>query len=283
MNDLQIFSNPKFGELRTFIEPDGTVLFCGADIAKMLGYSNTQDAINRHCKGVVKREGGVQTGLKADGNMAYQNRQMSFVPIGDIYRLAARSQLDGAEEFERWVFDEVIPSVHKTGSYSMQELPKTQAQLLLAQSELLVQMETKLTAVEEKADNIEKRLDSAIHIFSTSSEEMWAGDMNMQIKEIVKEHKLSEPKFKGKLYKELEQVASVRINSRLSRFRKRMLKQGSTYAQTMTVTKLDIIEQDIQLREIFQGIVRKHQAVFCVGGVEPDNTFQRQEPSDERG
>ena len=55
MNDLQIFTNPDFGEVRT-IEENGAVMFCGSDVAKALGYSNPRDAISRHCKGVVKRD-----------------------------------------------------------------------------------------------------------------------------------------------------------------------------------------------------------------------------------
>ena len=55
MTELQIFENPAFGEVRT-IEEDGKVLFCGKDIAAALGYSNTQDALSRHCKGVVKHD-----------------------------------------------------------------------------------------------------------------------------------------------------------------------------------------------------------------------------------
>lgn len=51
MNDLQIFSNKAFGEVRT-VEVDGKILFCGKDIAEMLGYKRPADAITAHCKGV---------------------------------------------------------------------------------------------------------------------------------------------------------------------------------------------------------------------------------------
>ena len=67
--DLQMFNNPRFGEVRT-IEEGGKVLFCGNDIAKALGYKSPKDAIAAHCKGAVKRRLGVQTGTKADGTPA---------------------------------------------------------------------------------------------------------------------------------------------------------------------------------------------------------------------
>lgn len=118
MNELKIFENRKFGEVRT-IEEDGIVLFCGSDVAKALGYTNPRKAVSDHCRGVTKRYIGVQTGTRADGTPAMQEVEMLFITEGDIYRLAARSKLPGAEEFERWVFDEVIPSIRRTGAYMM--------------------------------------------------------------------------------------------------------------------------------------------------------------------
>lgn len=120
MTELQIFNNPEFGEIRT-IEENGTVLFCGSDVAKALGYKRPNDAISAHCRGTVKRRTGVQTGTKADGSLAIQNIEMLFIPEGDIYRLAAKSELPGAERFESWIFDEVLPTIHKHGAYMTPE------------------------------------------------------------------------------------------------------------------------------------------------------------------
>lgn len=106
MNELMIFNNPEFGEVRT-IEEDGKVLFCGKDVAAALGYKDTTNAIKLHCKGVVKRH------LLTDGGRQLTN----FIPEGDIYRLAAKSELPGAERFESWIFDEVLPSIRKHGGY----------------------------------------------------------------------------------------------------------------------------------------------------------------------
>lgn len=117
-NQMQVFNNPEFGEVRT-VEENGAVLFCATDVAKALGYSNPRDAISRHCRGVVKRDAWVQTGEKADGTPAARSTEMSFITEGDIYRLAARSKLPGAEKFESWIFDEVLPSIRKTGGYMM--------------------------------------------------------------------------------------------------------------------------------------------------------------------
>ena len=105
-NELQVFENPRFGAIRT-LEEGGKVLFCGKDVCAALGYSNTRDALSRHCKGVVKRDTPTQSGLQ----------EMNFIPEGDIYRLAAKSELPGADKFESWIFDDVLPSIRKHGAY----------------------------------------------------------------------------------------------------------------------------------------------------------------------
>lgn len=105
-NKMAVFNNREFGSIRV-IEENGNYLFCGFDVAKALGYAKPRNAINTHCKGALKRgaltEGGVQ--------------ELTFIPEGDVYRLIVHSRLPGAERFEKWVFDEVLPMIRKTGGY----------------------------------------------------------------------------------------------------------------------------------------------------------------------
>ena len=108
MNQMEIFKNPEFGSIRTF-EQDDKVLFCGKDIAKALGYQRTADAITAHCKGVCV--------LPTPSSGGVQNTK--YIPEGDLYRLIIRSRLPAAERFERWVFDEVLPSIRKSGGYGI--------------------------------------------------------------------------------------------------------------------------------------------------------------------
>lgn len=116
MNNLQIFDHPKFGEVRTITE-DGVTLFCGKDVAVALGYKRPADAITAHCKGSVIRR------LLTKGG----EQDVKFIPEGDLYRLAAKSELPGADVFERWIFDVVLPSIRKTGRYSMAPRPNRDA------------------------------------------------------------------------------------------------------------------------------------------------------------
>lgn len=111
MKNLQIFNNPEFGEIRT-LEEGEHILFCASDVAKALGYKNPTEAIQDHCKRVVER---------CTSDLLGRRQTMKFVPEGDIYRLTASSKLPGAEKFESWVFDEVLPSIRKHGAYMTPE------------------------------------------------------------------------------------------------------------------------------------------------------------------
>ena len=138
MNDLQIFKSDQFGEIRT-VEADGKVLFCGADIANALGYTNARKALSDHCKGVTKRDTPTNGGIQS----------LSFIPEGDVYRLITHSKLPAAQQFESWVFDEVIPSIRRNGAY-MTDSTLEQA---LTSPDFLIQLATKLK--EEKAKRAE--------------------------------------------------------------------------------------------------------------------------------
>lgn len=146
MNELKIFTNPDFGEVRT-LEENGTVLFCGSDVAVALGYAKPRNAIGTHCKGALKR--GI---LTAGGN-----QEMTFIPEGDVYRLIARSKLPGAEQFERWVFDEVLPSIRKNGGYIAGQEAMT-AEELMAKALLVA----KKTIEEKEAELSRKQVENAI-------------------------------------------------------------------------------------------------------------------------
>ncbi len=106
MNELQIFQNSEFGELGV-LEQNGKPYFPATACARILGYANAKDAIIRHCKGVVKHD------LPTSGGM----QTLNFIPEGDLYRLITHSKLPAAERFEAWVFDEVLPTIRRTGGY----------------------------------------------------------------------------------------------------------------------------------------------------------------------
>lgn len=108
------FVKKEFGTIRT-IEIDGKPYFMATDVAKILGYVNPHDAISKHCRWVVKRE-------VPHPQSKNKTLEVNVIPQGDVARLAAKSELPGADKFESWIFDDVIPSVLKHGMYATEEL-----------------------------------------------------------------------------------------------------------------------------------------------------------------
>lgn len=106
MNELKVFSNSEFGELGVMLI-DGKEYFPANQCAAILGYAVPKDAIARHCKGALKRR------LPTNGGV----QEVKLIPEGDLYRLIVSSKLPKAEEFERWVFDEVLPQIRHNGGY----------------------------------------------------------------------------------------------------------------------------------------------------------------------
>ena len=136
-NELQVFENNQFGQMRTLTE-NGNTLFCGSDVAKALGYVNPSKALNDHCRGITKRDTPTSSGVQT----------MSFIPEGDVYRLITHSKLPTAEKFERWVFDEVLPTVRQTGAYMT---PETIEKVLM-NPDTIISLATQLKELQTKVE-----------------------------------------------------------------------------------------------------------------------------------
>lgn len=111
MNDLAIFENPEFGHIRG-LKIEGEPWFVGKDIAEALGYKNPQKAIRDH---VDAEDKGVNELFTPGGK-----QNIAIINESGLYSLMLKSKLPGAKKFKRWVTSEVLPSIRKTGAYSMQ-------------------------------------------------------------------------------------------------------------------------------------------------------------------
>lgn len=111
---VSVFVNSTFGEVRGFMR-DGDPWFGASDVAKALGYADPSDAVRKHCKYAELFRTGDLPGLTLNP------RGELFIPESDVYALIFRSNLPKAEEFRRWVCEEVLPSIRKTGQYSMSQ------------------------------------------------------------------------------------------------------------------------------------------------------------------
>lgn len=139
MNQMQIFENPAFGQVRT-IAIEGEPWFSGLDVAKALGYSNTRDALSKHVDDEDKNTVAIRDGIKGNPNMTIINES-------GLYSLVLSSKLPTAKQFKRWVTSEILPSIRKHGAYMT---PET-LQAALLNPDTLIQLCQQLKAEQEKA------------------------------------------------------------------------------------------------------------------------------------
>lgn len=121
MDNLQIFNSPEFGQVRT-IQQNGEPWFVGKDVAEILGYKDTSDAMKKH----VDIEDKLTRRFADSG----QNREMYIINESGLYSLILSSKMPKAKEFKRWVTSEVIPAIRKTGGYIAGSENMTDAELM---------------------------------------------------------------------------------------------------------------------------------------------------------
>ena len=151
MSALQTFSFDG-ASVRTVFGQDGEPWFVGKDIATDLGYANPQKAVRDHCKG--PRPAGVNESFTPP-----LDPQTVLVNEPDMLRLIVGSSLPSAERFERWVFEDVLPTIRKTGGYGAPTIdpmvalndPATMRTLLLGYTEKVLALENQVVTLAPKA------------------------------------------------------------------------------------------------------------------------------------
>ncbi|CAB0927246.1 phage repressor protein/antirepressor Ant [Corynebacterium diphtheriae] len=132
---LELF-NFRGNDIRVIVD-GGEPRWVARDVATALGYKNPSDAVKRHCKGVA-----IHDTLPTAGG----TQKVRVIAEPDLYRLIVGSELDTAQEFERMVFEEVLPSIRKHGAYMTPEtIEKT-----LTNPNFIIQLATNLKAEQEK-------------------------------------------------------------------------------------------------------------------------------------
>lgn len=147
---LSIFKNEKFS-VRGGIDDNGEPWFVASDVARDLGYKRPNDAVNAHARGTAERRSIVDA--------LGRTQEVRIIREPDVYRLIFKSELETAQEFEDWVVSEVLPSIRKTGGYSVQSkqedapqfpIPQTFAEALMLAANQAAQIEHQKTRIVEK-------------------------------------------------------------------------------------------------------------------------------------
>lgn len=150
MNELKIFENPEFGRMRT-VTIENEVWFVGKDVALALGYAKPTDAVRNHVddedRGVskIKTPSGIQ--------------EMTIINESGTYSLILGSKLPKAKEFKHWITSEVLPTLRKTGSYSMRPMTDYQeANIALQKDKLAFKRAGMLLQLAEKYDGTYRQI-----------------------------------------------------------------------------------------------------------------------------
>lgn len=145
IQDIKVF-NCELGSIRVIID-NNEPLFVARDLCQVLEYKNGRETINRlFPKGVAKYYTPTNGG----------NQLLSYLTESQMYKLIMRSNAKNAEAFQDWICNEVLPSIRKTGAYSIQQqLPKTYGEALLEAGRLAIENERLLTQAKENQPKIE--------------------------------------------------------------------------------------------------------------------------------
>lgn len=173
MKELQIFKNEQFGEVRT-VEIDSKPYFVGNDIANILGYKNTRDAIAKH----VDEDDKISDVAFHDGS---QNRNMTVINESGLYSLIMSSKLPNAKRFKHWVTSEVLPAIRKTGMYATEELLEN-PDLAIQAFQKLKEERAKRKLLEEKVEEQRPKVLFAETV-ETSQTSILIGDLAKIIKQ----------------------------------------------------------------------------------------------------
>lgn len=154
MNEMQVFQNSEFGELGV-LEIEGKPYFPANRCAKVLGYKRPNDALHAHCRYTAKYR------IPHPQNPS-KEIEVNFIPEGDLYRLITHSKLPGAERFEKWVFDEVLPTIRRTGGYGNQNAVIVKlAEQMTQVASVMAQAAAAMTVTADKLTSLVDRLSSS--------------------------------------------------------------------------------------------------------------------------
>lgn len=147
MNELQIFNNEEFGQIRT-IQLNNETYFIGKDVAEALGYAKARNAIATHVEEEDRKDAPIQGDLGG-------TQQMTIINESGLYALIFGSKLESAKRFKHWVTSEVLPSIRKTGRY---QVPMSTAEQIQILAQGNVELEQKIDSVDKDLQEFKREM-----------------------------------------------------------------------------------------------------------------------------
>ena len=216
-NMIQVFENADFGKL-IILMIDGKPHFNAGECAKALGYLRPNDAIHQHCRYTVKHR-------IPHPQSPNKTIQVNFIPEGDLYRLIIRSKLPTAIDFEKWVFDTVLPSIRKYGAYVSDDV----LDQLIENPETATKLFAKLKSERSKKEALEKYVE-ILTPKARYNDIVLQSPGNVLTTVVAKDYAMSATKF-NRLLHSLEVQFRHKTNSTWFLYEKH---EGKGYTDTIT-------------------------------------------------
>lgn len=235
MHDLKVFQNSQFGELE-ILTIDNKEWFPAIKVAEILGYTNPRKAIRDH----AKEKGVTIRSVLSNGGM--QNKK--FIDEGNLYRLITRSKLPQADKFEEWVFEDVLPSIRKTGSYQVPSDPMQALKLMFKATE-----QTKEEIATVKADVIDLKENQKL---DTGDYNLLSRTINQRVAHIQKIHAITNQKQRSELFRDINSEvkkmtgATSRTNVRQKHFDDVLSMVANWFPSQATLYKIKQLEMDFE-------------------------------------
>lgn len=153
MNEITIFNNPEFGDVRT-IMIDGEPWFVAKDISETLGYSKTFNMMKR----IDEEDKRNISSSILEEQVNNQSYTIGIINESGLYNSIFGSKVSSAKKFRKWVTSEVLPQLRKTGSYGIPKLPQTPMELLELHYEAIKQVDSKVDSLEARFNDFEQSL-----------------------------------------------------------------------------------------------------------------------------
>jgi prophage antirepressor-like protein len=240
MNNLVTIKN-----VRGFIDGNGTAQLHIEDTSRGLGFTRIAASGNE----VVRWE-------RVDGYLAEFGVPTcghdGFIPENIFYRLAMKAKNEMAEKFQILIADEILPAIRKTGSYSVQ--PRTIEDLIILQAQSMKEIKSRVDTVETTVTNIKETI--------IDRDDNWRKWANENLRKIAQTMKATVREniyqIAGRMsYEILEARAHCDLSVRLSNLRRRYELAGATKGKIDNLCKLDVIEADPKLKEIYTSIIKE--------------------------
>lgn len=251
MNELQIFNNEKYGEVRTAIinnEP----YFMLADVCRVLEIANPRNTLQRLNKNGVHN-------IDTIDSMG-RTQQANFINESNLYKLAFTSRKKEAEEFTEWVTSEVLPSIRKHGGYIVNK-PMNQLEILAQSVKILQEQEQKLAEHDTRIEKIENNVNEIKELekMNVSNWRLYFGTITRKIAQYypILENENPYHVVRSEFYRLLEAEAHCDLTRRLKYKKERAYKSGFSKTRINEINKLDVIQEDNRLVNSAIAVLKK--------------------------